>query len=1001
MFRWLPTSLQRLYRSLANAVPYARSTRVRPPPPPEPEAPLHERERIFRVEIIQDAFCQRRPIAKSLFRTPTGHRGGESWCERRGNHLHHHRCPTCTDVRDLHRRARRGDPDADRRLHRLATRAAMRLLAERRQYADARRRQRAAMPPRDPPADPKLFFSLGWARWRARRAADPGRWFIVERRAVEAKLVRAHTLHLRGQLHRRRTRASDLEAAESAGRKSAQRALRRLGVAEAASDRATVPAPNPTSSLRGPRAEGVAGRSNPEPRERRLSRGPGLLRSARNDGVSEPTTDASARGGDDAHPAATPEAVNPAPPPAATPPATGGEAPAQMRVSRRPPPPDSPIKIGAGRSPIPPPRFPRGCLRCNAQPAPATPRTGALVCTGLDAAARTPDNRLAMNTDLFAPDLLAPDLFAAIRDHVLAALREVVPDAGDDVLAKVEVTPTKDQAHGDMATNAALVVAKAARLPPPKIAASLAGRLRAVPDIAGADPAGPGFVNLRLRPSAFRALLPHILRVGETFGDSRVGAGVAVNVEYVSANPTGPMHVGHCRGAVVGDAIANLLAKAGYAVTKEYYVNDAGAQVASLAWAAYWRYLQAIDSPTTEDAFDALAPGGLQYRGDYLIDVGARLAECHGTSLAAPDRSAARPSLWFEIVLASTVAEMMAMIRDDLALLGIRQDVFTSERALLDAGAVDRTLAYLRERGMIYEGVLDPPKGKTPDDWEPREQTLFRATAFGDDVDRPLRKSDGSNTYFANDIAYHADKIARGADVLIDVLGADHGGYVKRMAAAVQALSADRSVTFEAAICQIVHLLRGGEPMRMSKRAGTFVTLRDLLEEVGRDAVRFTMLTRKADAQMEFDLDVVVAQTRDNPVFYVQYAHARCRSVLRAAAEMFPPEQVTDAALAQVPLDTLEADPELAVMRRLAGWPRLVDGAAQSREPHRIAFFLYALAGDFHMLWNRGKDNATLRFLQADAPVETLARLALVAATATVIRSGLAVMGVEPVEEMR
>ncbi len=473
-----------------------------------------------------------------------------------------------------------------------------------------------------------------------------------------------------------------------------------------------------------------------------------------------------------------------------------------------------------------------------------------------------------------------------------------------------------------------------------------------------------------------------------------------VNVEYVSANPTGPMHIGHCRGAVVGDALANLLAKAGYAVTKEYYINDAGAQVAALAWAAYWRYLQALGSPLTEEDFSADVPGGLQYRGEYLIPVGTALAAEHGTALATADLGIAAPELWLDTVQTTTVAAMMEEVREDLRLLGVHPDVFTSERALVTAGATDSVIERLQRDGLIYQGVLEPPKGKTPDDWEPRPQTLFRSTQFGDDVDRPLRKSDGSNTYFANDIGYHADKIARGFDVLINVLGADHGGYVPRMKAAVRAISGD-SVKLEAVLCQIVHIMRAGQAVRMSKRAGSYVTLRDLLEEVGRNSVRFTMLTRKADAQMEFDLDLALAQTRDNPVFYVQYAHARCRSVLRAAAEMLTPDAVSASALAQVPLDGLTGDAELALIRRLAAWPRTVESAATAREPHRIAFFLYDLAGDFHMLWNRGREDTTLRFLQPAQPEETLARLALVAATAVVIRSGLAVMGVEPVEEMR
>ena len=596
----------------------------------------------------------------------------------------------------------------------------------------------------------------------------------------------------------------------------------------------------------------------------------------------------------------------------------------------------------------------------------------------------------------------ATDLYAPLRQTVLTALAQIIPDLPADIAARVEVTPTRDPAHGDMATNAAMVSAKAARQPPAKIAAALVQHLAAAPEIAAAETAGPGFVNLRLHPQTFRALLPIILANGEAYGDATAGTGTGtkINLEYVSANPTGPMHIGHCRGAVVGDALANLLTKAGYTVTKEYYINDAGAQVVALAWAAYWRYLQAIGTPLTEEEFAAEVPGGLQYKGDYLIPVGEMLKATHGTALATEAKGIAAPETWLDTVKDTTIAAMMTEVREDLRLLGVQQDIFTSERALVASGAADTVIAKLQADGLIYEGVLEPPKGKTPDDWEPRPQTLFRSTNFGDDVDRPLRKSDGSNTYFANDIAYHADKIGRGYNELIDVLGADHGGYVPRMKAAVKALSHD-AVKFDAVLCQIVHILKGGVPLKMSKRAGSYVTLRDLLEEVGKDAVRFTMLTRKADAQMEFDLDQVLATTRENPVFYVQYAHARCRSVLRAAAEMFPGAALTDADLSTTNVDTLDGEPELTLIRRLALWPRTVESAASAREPHRIAFFLYDLAADFHMLWNRGKDDATLRFLQADQPAATRARLALVAATAVVIRSGLAVMGVTPVEEMR
>ena len=604
---------------------------------------------------------------------------------------------------------------------------------------------------------------------------------------------------------------------------------------------------------------------------------------------------------------------------------------------------------------------------------------------------------------------MTQDIFRAMAAEVVAALRDLLPALPEEALARVLVEPPRDPSHGDMATNAALVVAKPARMAPAKVAADLAARLAALPHVVSAAPAGPGFVNIRLTEDHLRAQVPVILRAAEAYGDGTIGARRRVDVEYVSANPTGPMHVGHCRGAVVGDALANLLIKGGWAVTKEYYVNDAGAQVGALGWAAYWRYLEAAarSGDTSRAVLARLAAKPedaraiveaeygitLQYGGDYLEPVGAALFAEHGLSLVPPD-GAPPANATLALIRARAVAMMMDEIREDLAALGVSQDTFVSEAALIAGGVTDAAIADLSSRGLVYEGILEPPKGKTPDDWEPREQTLFRSTAYGDDVDRPLRKSDGSSTYFANDIGNHADKIARGHDELVHVWGADHGGYVARMKAAVAALS-DRRVPLDIVLCQVVRVVKGGEPVRMSKRAGTYVALRDLIDEVGRDAVRFTMLTRKPDAQMDFDLDKVVEQSRENPVFYVQYAHARCRSVLRSVEDPAP------AALADADLTHLAAPEEMALIRRLAAFPRVVESAALAREPHRIAFFLHDLAADFHLLWNRGREDTTLRFIRDGEPDATRARLALVAATATVIRSGLGVMGVTPVEEMR
>lgn len=575
------------------------------------------------------------------------------------------------------------------------------------------------------------------------------------------------------------------------------------------------------------------------------------------------------------------------------------------------------------------------------------------------------------------------NLFAALRGEVLKKLEHLAPGLPEDVLARVEVTPTKDPAHGDMATNAAMIAAKPAGKNPRELAAGLVAELVGQKGILKAEAAGPGFVNFTLSPALLLAQIPVILQRGEHYGQGRLRQR-RINVEYVSANPTGPLHVGHCRGAVVGDALANLLTKAGYDVIKEYYINDAGAQVLALARSAYVRYLEALHRPT--DSYIASVAGGMQYGGAYLIPIGKALAETYGDQYAA-----APESEWLELFRDFAVARMMEMIRDDLATLGVYHEIFSSERQFVEGGGVERGIQRLREKGLIYKGILEPPKGKTPDDWEPREQELFRSTEFGDDVDRPIAKSDGSFTYFANDIAYHADKVARGGQDLIDVLGADHGGYVKRMQAAVKALAGEDGARLDVILCQIVKVMKDGEPVKMSKRAGTFVELRDLIDEVGADAVRFLMLMRKADAQMDFDLSAALAKTRENPVFYVQYAHARCRSVLRAASA---PEVGAD-------FSRLTAPEELAMLRRLITWPRLVEQAADAREPHRVAFFLYDLASDFHALWNAGREMTSLRFIQEDDPVATAARIGLVAATAIVLRSGLAVLGVNPAEEMR
>lgn len=571
---------------------------------------------------------------------------------------------------------------------------------------------------------------------------------------------------------------------------------------------------------------------------------------------------------------------------------------------------------------------------------------------------------------------------------------------------RIAVDPPRDTAHGDVATNAAMVLAKPAGAKPRDLAGNLAARLEAFDEVAMVEIAGPGFINLYLTDDFWRQRLVEILQTGMAYGDSTVGGDRKVNVEYVSANPTGPLHVGHARGAVVGDALAAVLEKAGYDVTREYYINDAGAQVDALAWSAYYRYLQALGAEIDEDSFDKLCPGdGFQYRGDYLVPVGEALVETYGETLAGRDEVHTEWTVkpvddWLPVVRLFTINRMMDLVREDLAIVGVKQSVFTSERELVGRGGVEEVLKFFDERGLTYTGVLEPPKGKMPEDWEPRPQLLFKATEFGDDVDRPLQKSDGSWTYFATDIANHLDKYRRGFASMINVWGADHGGYVKRMQAAVKAITGGEG-RLDVKLCQMVNLMDGGKPVKMSKRAGTFITLRDMVDEVGKDVVRFIMLTRKNDAQMDFDFQKVTEQSRDNPVFYVQYAHARIRSVMRKAEETYGADDLAIPMLATTHLERLTDPVELGLIKVMAIWPRVVESAADAHEPHRVAYYLYDLASQFHALWNKGNDDASLRFLLSEDRELTFARLAMIQGVAFVIASGLKVIGVMPVEEMR
>ncbi len=580
------------------------------------------------------------------------------------------------------------------------------------------------------------------------------------------------------------------------------------------------------------------------------------------------------------------------------------------------------------------------------------------------------------------------NLFAEIRAGIVDALTHLA-DAGTLPqglnTAAVSVEPPRDAAHGDMATNAAMVLSKPAGLAPRAIAEALAAELRKDPRIEAADVAGPGFLNLRLSPAVWQGVVKAALTEGADFGRSTLGQGASVNVEFVSANPTGPMHVGHVRGAVVGDALSRLLAFSGWKVTREYYINDGGAQVNVLARSAYERYREA-------HGLEPEIAEGL-YPGDYLVPVGEALKAKYGDSLLDKGEQ-----FWLDDIREFATEMMMTEIRGDLALLGVQMDVYSSEKALYGTGKIEAAIEALRAKGLIYDGMLEPPKGKTLEDWEPRQQTLFRSTAHGDDVDRPVMKSDGSWTYFAPDIAYHYDKVTRGFDALIDIFGADHGGYVKRMKAAVAALS-DGKVPLDIKLIQLVKLYKGGEPFKMSKRAGTFVTLRDVVEQAGADVTRFMMLTRKNDVALDFDFDKVLEQSKDNPVFYVQYAHARVCSVLRRAAEAGM--VFSDADLAGADLTQLSHEAELKLARQIGEWPRLVEIAAKTNEPHRIAFYLYELASDFHSLWNRGNDDQSLRFVQEGNVATSGAKIALARATGVVIAAGLGILGVKPVQEMR
>jgi len=583
------------------------------------------------------------------------------------------------------------------------------------------------------------------------------------------------------------------------------------------------------------------------------------------------------------------------------------------------------------------------------------------------------------------------NIFKIIREGIIHSVGELTSEGflpTDLIIESITAEPPRDSSHGDVATNAAMVLAKPARKSPREIAEKLVEKIKLLPNVESVEIAGPGFINIRLEDKILYDIIDVALREGGSFGNSDIGKNHKINIEYVSANPTGPLHIGHARGAIVGDVLSLLLLKAGYNVTKEYYINDAGGQVDILAKSAYHRYKEALGVDMGE------VPEGL-YPGDYLIDIGQSFAQTH-----EKDYLDVSKDVWLPVIKEFTIQSIMALIRNDLLRIGIEHDVFTSEKKFVESGKIEETIKLLEEKGLLYIGKLDPPKGKLPDDWEERDQLLFKATGFGDDVDRALKKSDGSGTYFASDIAYHNDKIQRGFNEMIAVLGADHGGYVKRLRAAVRALSNNKA-RMDVLLYQLVNFMEDGKPLKMSKRSGAYITVSDVVDAVGKDVLRFIMLTRKSDATLDFDLKKVTEQSKDNPVFYVQYAHARICSVIRnACTEMTEIRNIDFEDIDKKYFNLIKSKNELDMVKVISQWPRIVESAALHREPHRIAFYLQELASSFHSLWNDGKEDEKLRFIVDGNLDLTIARLALIKSCSNTIASGLIVMGVEPVLEM-